>query len=81
MQPPRVPALLDAENRLRREWLAFASVWQKTAETWKDARRNQFENQHLKELPGLLSRTTAELTAHRELVMKASRALSDNPES
>ena len=77
MQPPRIPALLDAENRLRRDWQAFAVVWQKTEETWKDSRRQQFENDHLKELPGLLSRTNAELVQFREMVSHAYRSLSD----
>lgn len=77
MQPPRIPALLDAENRLRRDWQNFASVWQSTAETWKDARRSQFENEQLKELPGVLSRTNAEVAQFRELVTKAAKALSD----
>lgn len=77
MQPPRIPALLDAENRLRRDWQNFASVWQSTAETWKDARRRQFENEQLKELPGVLSRTNAEVAQFRELVTKAAKALSD----
>ena len=78
MQPPRIPAIQDAENRLRHEWQEFVTAWQTTAETWKDGRRNQFENDHLKELPGMLSRTTAEIANFRELVYKASRSLADN---
>ena len=77
MQPPRIPALLDAENRLRRDWQNFAAVWQATAETWKDGRRSQFENEQLKELPGVLSRTNAEIAQFRELITKAAKALSD----
>lgn len=77
MQAPRIPALLDTENRLRRDWQAFVVVWQATADTWKDSRRQQFENDHLKELPGVLSRTSTELAQFRELVSNAARALAD----
>lgn len=77
MEPPRIPALLDAENRLRREWQAFVSVWQDSAKTWKDSRRQQFENDNLKELPGTLSRTNADVAKFRELMSRAARTLSD----
>jgi hypothetical protein len=78
MKPPRIPVLLDAENRLRHDWQQFIIVWQATADTWKDSRRQQFENEHLKELPGLLSRTSIELMEFRDLLQKAARSLSDN---
>ena len=51
MQTPRVSALTDCENRLRRDWLAFVEVWQRTAEVWRDHRRRQFEDEHLREVP------------------------------
>lgn len=78
MKPPRISVLLDAENRLRHDWQQFTIVWQATADTWKDSRRQQFENEHLQELPPLLSRTSIELMKFRDLMQKAARSLSDS---
>lgn len=78
MEPPRIGAFHDAENQLRRDWLAFTAVWQRTAEHWQDSRRRQFETQHLAELPGAMSQTAAEIVRFRETLQKAIRALSDD---
>ncbi|WP_164104092.1 hypothetical protein [Candidatus Laterigemmans baculatus] len=78
MNPPRSGAFHDAENQLRRDWLSFTAVWQRTAEHWKDARRRQFETEYLAELPGAMSHTAAEIVRFRETLQKALRALSDD---
>ncbi len=78
LHAPRIGALHDTENRLRRDWQEFATVWQQTAETWKDQRRREFEDQHLRELPGVLSRCNAEMNEFRETLLRAMHALSDS---
>lgn len=78
MRTPRLAALNDVENRLRRDWQDFIVHWQATAEVWKDRRRQQFEEEYLNDLPAMLTRTTAELTQFRESLQQAMRTLADN---
>lgn len=78
MNPPRPSAFHDAENRLRRDWLGFTEVWQRTADVWKDQRRQQFEERFLAGLPGVMSRTTAEIIHFRETLHRAMQAISDD---
>lgn len=78
MNPPRPSTFHDAETQLRRDWIAFTEVWQRTADDWKDNRRQQFEERYLAELPGVMSRTTAEIVHFRETLHRAMQALSDD---
>lgn len=73
----RLSVLHDAENRLRRCWQTFVVAWQDTKPTWRDNRRQQFENEHLRELPNLLNRTQSELSNYRETVQSIIRQLRD----
>ena len=78
MNQPRLAGLHDAENRLRRDWLAFTEVWQRTGDVWRDQRRQQFETRHLAQLPGVMSRTAAEIAHFRETLHRALQAISDD---
>lgn len=77
MKPPRISALLDCENRMRRDWQVFADCWQGTTDSWRDDRRRRFEEDHLRELPAALSRAQAELTQFGDALQSAMRALED----
>lgn len=72
------PALLnDTNSRLRKDWTAFAEVWQKAKDVWTDKRCRQFEQEDLQHLPGILSQTSAALSEFRDFAFATSEALRD----
>lgn len=69
--------ITDCENRLQRDFVEFARLWADVKDDWGDARRDQFERDHLSTLGPSLNRFTASLHDFSEAVHQANRALDD----
>ncbi|KAA1261975.1 hypothetical protein LF1_45360 [Rubripirellula obstinata] len=69
--------LTDCENRFQRDFVEFSRLWSDTKTDWADARRSQFEREHLSSLGPSLSRLTAALHEFTSVIDLANRQLSD----
>ncbi len=72
---------IDAENRIKRDFLDFSRLWQDVKQDWNDDRSRQFERDNLSTLGPCLSRFTAQLAEFSDAVRKAEHALRDDQAS
>ncbi|MDC0278754.1 hypothetical protein OAL43_00965 [bacterium] len=70
--------LQNGESRLQREFSDFAVLWREVRDHWKDERRNQFENRHLKTLGPSLERFSTSLRDLSESIAQATNDLRDD---
>jgi hypothetical protein len=69
--------LIDCENRGRRYWSDFTKLWARVKEGWRDQRCQQFEREHLAELPAALNRLAAASQEMQETLRRTERDLAD----
>ena len=81
LDPLNLGPLIDAQNRFRRDFVAFAAVWQDAKDNWKDDRARRFEQEHLSTLGPSLTRFAAALNEFTEQIRQAQSALSDRTQS
>lgn len=77
MRPPSVAALIECQNRMRRDWQAFTEVWQRVKPLWRDQRQRQFTEEFLEPLPPALSRCQAETQHFQETLQRSIHLLAD----
>lgn len=75
--PANLSPVIDGHNRLRQDFKLFAQHWAATKDDWRDARREQFEREHLQSLGPSLARLSAALDEWRDFVVKSDRELAD----
>jgi len=80
MQSPKanLSPIIDAQNQLCQQFKAFTECWAATKEDWRDAKREQFERDHLQQLGPSLARLSAALDQWRDLVVRADRELAES---
>jgi len=72
------PAFLnDIDSRMRKDWTSFVEVWQQTKDQWRDAKCQQFEQEDLQPLPGVMSQTSAAIAEFRDFAARVSQELRD----
>jgi len=72
-----VGPIVDAQNRLRQDYRTFAVAWAKTKDVWRDKKREQFEQEHLRTIGPALARLSTTLDQLLDFAAKSDRALSD----
>lgn len=69
--------MIDCENRFQRDFIEFARLWSDTKADWADARRVQFEREHLLSVGPSLNRLTTAMHEFTSAINSANRDLSD----
>lgn len=68
----------DGENRIRRDFVEFARLWQGVKEDWLDQQCDKFEKEHLSSLGPSLNRFMGAMHQFAEAVREAEKALQDD---
>lgn len=76
--PANLSPVIDGQNQLRQNFKSFAQCWATTKQDWRDAKREQFERDHLQPLGPSLARLSAALDQWRDFVVKSDRELAES---
>lgn len=69
--------LLDAQTRVRHDFLDFAEQWQRTKAEWRDEPARKFEQESLGSLAPTLTRAAAAMQDFADAVRHYDRMLAD----
>lgn len=77
----RICDLTSASGRFMRNTTHLKEVWQDSKADWNDARRREFQEHFLDELPPLLTLTMAAVHRFAEVVRQAEKELTDEQQA